>query len=1198
MKANREANAKTKDNQDPGMNEPNSKNSIPTDNVRGETFEEHDIYTNELLKSLKTADKDGLTEDPFISVEKHVNRYPMYDGTTHSRLRKPKLQLGEKSGEVTVVAKYIQRPPRLSDPEKAEHTCVRNFKFGALVNYKWIAKKFSDKIRANPDIRFWHVIPAGGNLFAVRSGSEGFIVDEGKRTCTYKMWQLSGLLCIHAIKVIFLINKVPESYVPAWFKTDMYFMAYYNYVKPVLGGASGSRGGASVSRGVVGGSRGGSSMFGGATGLRGRGSGVFGGASGSRGRGAGGSGGSRGRGANGSGGASRSRGRGSSELKRKHVSTRGRKIFESPWGSLIPIEDGDEDVKLFPDEDGDECMQTRSSSKFVSRSSSNPISTNSKHRNRIRSKPRVEPFSISIVTMADNRTMEEMLQAATEWYGDAIVETFGEAWERFKEILRQCPHHGFSVLHQINTFYNGLNEHEQDSLNAAAGGNILRKTPQYALIIIENKSKVRYSRNKPVAFKVSTTSSGNSSSTDVRIDKLTDTISNLVETFNKKITNPATVKAVEETCVICGGAHPYYDCIATDSNILSVCATTDREPETIMDQVLIRSTNNIPPLVVRPSPVSTYFSTISSSKMPEVTKEMVQLSNKNIQLLMAQTQVPNVEAVVTPKPKPTIPYPLRANKQKLHEKDDMLALKFVEIFRNLHLELSFADAFLHMPKFALMFKSLLNNKEKLFDLAMTLVNENCLAVILKKLPEKLGDPDKTGRVLIDVYGEELTLRVNDEAITFNVGKTLKYSYKDAESINRIDVIDVACEEYVQEVLGFSDNSKSGSPTPTSDPIISSSSTSFTPFEGSDFILEEIETFLQTPDELFDLDDDYYNTEGDILYLEKLLNEDLSPNLPPVKTEDLKQVDVTMTKPLIEEPLDLSLRNYLLSKTIMYTNHSALKYLLAKQDAKPRLIWWILLLQEFDVIIRDKKGAENLAADHLSRLENPHQDELDNKEITKTFPLETLGMIALRGDSSTPWGHHGANLTAKKVFDSGFYWPTIYRDAHDLVIQCDACQRQGKISQRDEMPQNAIQVCKIFDAWGIDFMGPFLSSKENKYILVAVDYLSKWVEAKTSGQVEVSNRGLKRILKSTVGENRASWSDKLDDALWAFRTAFKTPIECTPYKLKGLSSTYRARAQGLLGLKALIASDLEASRARGFVHRPLELQSFAYGNPIS
>nr|GEY51624.1 reverse transcriptase domain-containing protein [Tanacetum cinerariifolium] len=243
--------------------------------------------------------------------------------------------------------------------------------------------------------------------------------------------------------------------------------------------------------------------------------------------------------------------------------------------------------------------------------------------------------------------------------------------------------------------------------------------------------------------------------------------------------------------------------------------------------------------------------------------------------------------------------------------------------------------------------------------------------------------------------------------------------------------------------------------------------------------------------------------------------------------------------------------------------------------------------EFTFKVIDTKGAENLAADHLSQLENPHQNVLDPKEINESFPLETLNLVSTRGQEAIDilkachygptGGHHGPNYTAKKVFDSGFYWLTIYRDAQDLVKNCDVCQRQGHISQKDEMPQNSIQVYEIFDVWGIDVMGPFPSSRGNKYILVAVDYLSKWVEAKalptndarfakvmqkfgvthhlatpyhtqTSGQVEVSNCGLKRILERTVGKNRASWSDKLDDALWAFRTAYKTPIGCTPYKL--------------------------------------------------
>ncbi|GJZ32893.1 reverse transcriptase domain-containing protein [Tanacetum coccineum] len=234
-----------------------------------------------------------------------------------------------------------------------------------------------------------------------------------------------------------------------------------------------------------------------------------------------------------------------------------------------------------------------------------------RRRNRRRVPNVVEPelrTIVEVAPMVDNRTMEELLQAPTKGYGEASIipeinadhfeiktnllqltthlkneisrftqkfdETFGEAWERFKEMLRACPHHGFTELTQIDTFYNGLNENDQDSLNAAAGGNLLSKTTREALNIIENKSKVRYSRNKSNVSRVNTTSRESSSKTDERIDKLADQILTLVEIVTKKVVTPATVKAVEESCVTCGGAHAYYNCPNTDSNQSSVCAAT------------------------------------------------------------------------------------------------------------------------------------------------------------------------------------------------------------------------------------------------------------------------------------------------------------------------------------------------------------------------------------------------------------------------------------------------------------------------------------------------------------------------------------------------------------------------------------------------------------------------------------------------
>nr|GFC34060.1 reverse transcriptase domain-containing protein [Tanacetum cinerariifolium] len=269
--------------------------------------------------------------------------------------------------------------------------------------------------------------------------------------------------------------------------------------------------------------------------------------------------------------------------------------------------------------------------------------------------------------------------------------------------------------------------------------------------------------------------------------------------------------------------------------------------------------------------------------------------------------------------------------------------KFFQIFLDLHFDISFTDALLLMPKFASTIKSLLTNKDKLFELAKVPLNENCSAMLLKKLPEKLGDPEltptrmtleladrsitrpkrvaedvfvkvgkfhfptdfivvdfeadprvplilgrsflRTGRALIDVYGEEITLRVNDESITFNLNQIMRYSSTyDDTSVNRVDVIDVTCEDFVQDILDFQYNSKSSNPTLVYDdsisendsckvPIVKSSSLTLTPFGESDFILEEIEDFLNDDSIPDEIDDSIFDSEGDIHLIEKLLNAD-------------------------------------------------------------------------------------------------------------------------------------------------------------------------------------------------------------------------------------------------------------------------------------------------------------------------------------
>nr|GEW48741.1 reverse transcriptase domain-containing protein [Tanacetum cinerariifolium] len=724
--------------------------------------------------------------------------------------------------------------------------------------------------------------------------------------------------------------------------------------------------------------------------------------------------------------------------------------------------------------------------------------------------------------------------------------------------------------------------------------------PCECLAIIESKSKVCYSHNKPVVAKVSTNTSTFGISHDVA--ELKDMVKALLLDKKGQNQSPAPVKAVEESCVTCGGAHSSRNCPATDGNVYR-----DNIQEFISQASTVNynqgNTSYRPPMMsnqIRPPG----FPPVPNNQNAQLNQRNNQnyfISNQNRGNNFNQGPVYQ-PSVFQPPAYQALAYQAPAPQTQGVSKEDFSACVKANdaVMRNMQTQ-ELADRSISCP---VGFAEDVYVKVGSFHFPADFVVVDFDAD--PRVPLILERSFlKTRRSLIDVFEGELTLRVGKEAITFNLDQTSRYSaiYCDMTA-KRIDVIDMACEEYSQEVLGFSDTISSGNPTPYYDLIVSTTSPTLTPFGNSDFLLEEVDAFLATEDDPTPLEfyQPYLDPEGDILLLEEFLNDDpLLPRLnqenylPEVRKE-LKICEAKSDKSSVDEPPEVKLKDLpptsnMHSWKIRRKPHSPAHterlliaaYLLGFHDMIEKTME--VFMDDFPVFGNSFQSCLS----HLERMlkrcedtnlylnwENSHFMVKEGIVLGHKISKQGIEVDKAKVDVTTKLPHPTTvkgirrKLTEARILIApdwdmpfelmcdasdyaigavlGQHQDKHFRPIHyanwdmPFELMCDASeyaisevqgQRQDK-HFRCVSGQEAVEILKAFH------YGPTGGHHGPNYTARKVfdsRLVAKW-----------KCRSLKRILERAVGENRASWSDKLDDALWAFRTAYKTPIGFTPYKL--------------------------------------------------